>query len=128
MITLSLLKYMEENGLGVIDKDLFFQKLTLDKIGIYIADLGEAIPRGSRRRQSFEIYARGKNDVDGYKRIKAVIELLNNSYGVCILPSVPPIVDEPYNNVQIMPMSSITNAGLDATGRIIYTANGTIYY
>lgn len=41
MITLSLLKFIENNGLGVIDQDLFWQKLTLDKVGIYIADIGQ---------------------------------------------------------------------------------------
>lgn len=128
MITLSLLKFIENNGLGVIDRDLFFQKLALGKKGIYISDIGESFARGMRHRQGFELYSRGDNDIDGYKRLKAVIDLLNNSYGVCELPAVPPATTEPYKNVTIMPPSSISNVGLDNNGRVIYSATGTIYY
>ncbi len=128
MITLSLLKFIENHGLGKIDEDLFFQKLALGKVGVYISDIGEAIERGARKRQSFEIFARGNNDIDGYKRLKAVVDLLNDSYGVCVLPAVPPVTNEPYENVTIMPLSSISNVGLDDDGRVIYSATGTIYY
>ena len=128
MITLSLLKFIENNGLGKIDKDLFFQKMTLGRVGIYIADNGESMERGYRRRQSFEIFARGDNDIDGYKRLKAVVDLLNDSYGVCELPAVPPVTTEPYKNVTIMPLSSISNVGLDNDGRVVYSATGTLYY
>ena len=128
MITLSLLKYLENNGLGKIDKDLFFQKLTLDRKGLYISNIGDTIPRGGQRRQSFELFSRGDNDVDGYKRLEAAIKLLNDSYGVCELPAVPPVTDKPYSNVTIMPMSSITNVGLDANDKTVFSATGTIYY
>jgi len=36
MITLSLAKHLEDEDFGVIDTDIFYQKLTLDKKGIYI--------------------------------------------------------------------------------------------
>lgn len=128
MITLSLLKFIEDKGLGRIDEDLFFQKMTLGRVGVYIADNGESIQRGWRRRQSFEIFARGDNDIDGYKRLKAIVDLLNDSYGVCELPAVPPVTTEPYKNVTIMPLSSISNVGLDDDGRVVYSATGTLYY
>lgn len=128
MITLSLLKFIENNGLGKIDKDLFFQKMTIGRTGVYIADNGESIQRGWRKRQSFEIFARGDNDIDGYKRLKAIVDLLNDSYGVCELPAVPPVTTEPYKNVTIMPLSSISNVGLDNDGRVVYSATGTLYY
>ncbi len=128
MITLQLLKYLENNGFGTIDQDLFFQKLTLDKEGIYISDIGQASSRDKRRVQAFELYSRGKNDIEGYKKLDAIIKFLNDSYEVCQLPAVPPIVDNPISNVAIMPMSTITNAGLDAKNRIIYSATGTIIY
>lgn len=59
MITLSLLKFIENNGLGVIDQNLFWQKLTLDKDGIYIADIGQTKERGGRNVVQFELYSRG---------------------------------------------------------------------
>lgn len=131
MITLSLLKFIENNGLGVIDQDLFWQKLTLDKVGIYIADIGQTKERGGRNIVQFELYSRGNSDVDGYKRLQAVLDLLNNNYVVCNLPSVQngsQVITEGFSNVTIMPPSSISNYGLDSQGRIIYSATGTLYY
>lgn len=131
MITLSLLKFIENNGLGVIDQNLFWQKLTLDKVGIYIADIGQTKERGGRNIVQFELYSRGDNDVDGYKRLQAILDLLNNNYVVCNLPSVQngsQTITEGFSNVTIMPPSSISNYGLDSQGRIIYSATGTLYY
>lgn len=131
MITLSLLKFIENNGLGVIDQNLFWQKLTLDKVGIYIADIGQTKERGGRNIVQFELYSRGNNDVDGYKRLQAILDLLNNNYVVCNLPSVQngsQVITEGFSNVTIMPPSSISNYGLDSQGRIIYSATGTLYY
>lgn len=131
MITLSLLKFIENNGLGVIDQNLFWQKLTLDKVGIYIADIGQTKERGGRNIVQFELYSRGSNDVDGYKRLQAILDLLNNNYVVCDLPSVQngsQVITEGFSNVTIMPPSSISNYGLDSQGRIIYSATGTLYY
>lgn len=131
MITLSLLKFIENNGLGVIDQNLFWQKLTLDKVGIYIADIGQTKERGGRNVVQFELYSRGSDDVDGYKRLQAVLDLLNNNYVVCNLPSVQngsQTITEGFSNVTIMPPSSISNYGLDSQGRIIYSATGTLYY
>lgn len=131
MITLSLLKFIENNGLGVIDQDLFWQKLTLDKVGIYIADIGQTKERGGRNVVQFELYSRGENDVDGYKRLQAILDLLNNNYVACALPSVQngsKTITEGFSNVTIMPPSSISNYGLDSQGRIIYSATGTLYY
>lgn len=131
MITLSLLKFIENNGLGVIDQNLFWQKLTLDKVGIYIADIGQTKERGGRNIVQFELYSRGSDDVDGYKRLQAILDLLNNNYVVCALPSVQSgsqTITEGFSNVTIMPPSSISNYGLDSQGRIIYSATGTLYY
>lgn len=131
MITLSLLKFIENNGLGVIDQNLFWQKLTLDKVGIYIADIGQTKERGGRNAVQFELYSRGNSDVDGYKRLQAILDLLNNNYVVCNLPSVQngsQVITEGFSNVTIMPPSSISNYGLDSQGRIIYSATGTLYY
>lgn len=127
MITLNLLKLLENNNLGTIDKDLFWEKLTLGKIGVYVSSLGATNERGSRRTQTFELYSRGNSDVAGYRRLKDIVDFLNASYSVCTLPAVDNI-SEPIENITIMPMSSIVNGGLDDNGRIIWTATGTIYY
>ncbi len=131
MITLNLLKYIENQGLGEIDKDLFWQKLTLGEIGVYISSIGNPTTRGNRTMTSFELYSRGHSDVDGYKRLEAIVNLLNASYSVCNLPSVSldgELIAEEVENITIMPCSTISNGGLDDNGRIIWTATGTIYH
>ena len=128
MITLSLLKFLEDNNFGEINKDLFFGKLALDKKGLYIVDIGASNERGQQRSQTYEIYSRGKSDVDGYKKLQSVIDFLNDSYEICNLPAVPLVSDKQYDNVTIMPPSSISNIGQDANGRMIYSTTGTIYY
>lgn len=130
MITLNLLKLLENNNLGTIDTDLFWEKLTLGKTGVYISSIGNPTTRGNRKIWSFELYSRGTSDPDGYKRLKDIVDFLNASYSVCKLPSVSigekPIADE-VENITIMPCSTISNGGLDDNGRIIWTATGTIY-
>ena len=128
MITLSLLKYLEDNGFGVIDESLFWQKLGLDKVGIYISDVGSTHNRGELRSTTYELYSRGTSDVQGYEQLEAIVNFLASSYGTCELPAVPPVTQEGYSNVTIMPPSTITNAGEDEQGRIVYNATGRIYY
>lgn len=129
MITLSFLKLLENEGFGEIDVDLFFQKLTLDKKGIYIADIGDPVAKGSRDTQSYELLARGNNDVDGYKKLKDIRKFLIQEYSnICELPAIPPISDTSYTNVTLSKPSTITNVGLDAQNRIIYSMTGTIIF
>ena len=133
MITLNLLKLLENNQLGEIDKDLFWEKLTLGKTGVYISSIGNPTTRGNRKIWSFELYSRGNSDPDGYKRLKDIVDFLNASYSVCKLPSVSitegnqTISVDAVENITIMPCSTISNGGLDDNGRIIWTATGTIY-
>lgn len=129
MITLSFLKLLEDNGFGTIDTDLFFQKLTLEKEGVYIADVGDPVARGSRDTQSYELLVRGKTDVSGYKKLKEIRKFIINNYSnICELPAVPPITTEKYTNVELSKPSTITNVGLDANKRVIYSMTGTIIY
>ena len=129
MITLSLLQHLENNGFGTVDKDLFWQKLSINKDGIFIADLGQAQDRGGRRFQRYELYSRGKSDIDGYQKLKAIIDFLNDSYDTCILPACPLVSgSESYSNITIMPLSTPTNIGENQNGRIIWSATGTIIY
>lgn len=130
MITLSLLQLLEDNNLGVVDKDLFWQKLSLNKKGIYVVDTGQPQDRGVRRIQRFDLYSRGKNDIDGYEKLMEVVDFLNSKYGeVCTLPKAN-IYDgsKAYENVTIMPVSTPTNIGEDAQGRIIWSAFGELIY
>lgn len=127
MITLSLLKHLENQGIGTIDADLFWQKLTLDKTGLYITSAGNATDRGSRKRQTYTLYARGTSDVEGLKLLQRALDILNSSYELCDLPAVADITDG-FHNVTILPTSTPSNNGLDAHDRIIWSASGDIIY
>lgn len=127
MITLNLLKLLEDNGFGKIDKNLFWQKLGLGKIGLYISNISVNGERGKRRVQHYEIFSIGKNDVDGLKQIEAVAKLLKESYAINELPEVKGIC-EAVRNVAILPPSTVSNVGENEQGRIVYSISGEIIY
>lgn len=127
MITLNLLKFLELNGFGKIDKDLFWQKLGLGKTGLYITNIAENSYRGRRKSQHYEIFSIGKNDVEGLKQIEAVAKLFKDSYAINELPEVKGIC-EAVRNVVILPPSTVSNVGENEQGRIIYSISGEIIY
>lgn len=127
MITINLLKYLEDNGLGKIDESLFWQKLALGRNGVYIADLGATSERGKRKTTRFELYSRGKSDIQGFKQLEQIVRFLNSSFDVCTLPAVEGIAEKA-ENVTIMPLSTIASSGMDENGRTIFTATGLIYH
>lgn len=129
MITLSLLQYLEDNGYGTIDTDLFWQKLSLGKKGVYIVSIGQPQARGGLRVQRYQLYSRGTTDVNGYERLANIVDFLNSSYNVCTLPKADVLPNsQAYENVTIMPISTPTNIGEDTKGRIIWSATGELRY
>lgn len=132
MILVSLLKHLENNGFGRIDKNLFWGKMGLDDIGVYVSEIGDPGVRGVRRSIQYELYSRGNDDVSGYQQLSSIVEFLNSQYANCTLPSVRKpngdLLAKGFDHVTIMPLSTITNAGADLNGRTIYMATGRIYY
>ena len=128
MITIALLKFLEEHHIGTIDKDLFWQNIGTDAEGLYIVNIGQAQARGSRRVQRYEIYVRNKSKLNGLKMLEDVIELINNSYSECTLPAVAEYGVHSYSNITLMPLSTPTRVGEDANGRIIWSTSGNIIY
>ena len=104
--TLSLLKLLEDNDFGTIDKDLFFEKMPLGATGLYIASVGMSQAKGERRRQGYFIC----------------------NCNICELPAVPPIADESVKGVELDLASTPTSLGLDDNGRVLFRISGTIYY
>lgn len=128
VITLSLLQYLQDNGFGTIDKDLFWEKLGLEQNGLFISDLGSSQSRTVRQNTTYSIYSRAKDDLTAYTQLLDVANFLKNSYAVCNLPAATGFTDEGFQGVTIMPPSTIANDGEDANGRIIYSITGQIYY
>lgn len=128
MVTLSLLKLLENNGFGKIDVDLFWEKMGVGKEGLYISDIGGSNTRGGRPTTTYQIYCRGASDVEGYQKLQAVADFLTRSEAICNLPAVPPITDYGYGGVTLLPTSSISAVGADISGRMIYSITGQLYY
>lgn len=128
MVSLSLLKYLENNDFGKIDENLFWEKMGIDEDGVYITDIGGSQDRGSRPSMTYTIYSRAEDDVEAYRQLQAIADFLKSSFAICELPAVPPVTDYGYNNVTIMPPSTITSVGQDANGRVVYSITGQVYY
>lgn len=127
MITMNLLKFLENNGFGKIDKDLFWQKLGLRKSGLYISNVAVNGERGRRKIQSYELFCVMNDDVEAIKKLESVVEFLRENYAVYELPAVDGIC-ESVRNVAIMPPSTISNVGADEQGRNVYSVSGEIIY
>lgn len=130
--TLSLMKFLSQNGFGTMSKDLFWEKLELSAIGVYITSNGQAQELHARRVQAFTLYSRGDTDISGYSKLEEIVEFLNTSDSICTLPSVRDkasgIVAESIGNVYIRPLTTITNSGKDSEGKTIWIATGQIEY
>lgn len=137
MITLNILKLLEDNGFGTLmltgnessESPLYFEKLPVGKVGVYCVSNGDPIIRGQRGTQSFDLIARGKNDVDGAKRLESIIDFFNRDcYPMCNLPSVQGLSEEEYKKTIIMPTSNISNVGVDSTDRVIWQVSAQVIY
>lgn len=134
MITLSILKELENEGFGTIDTDLFFEEASLDskgnpKNGIWIVTRGSAISRVNVEIQSFDIYTRYSNKLTGHQKLQEILEWLQEAYGdVCTLPACPPYTTQTYKNVRIFPTSSIESAGFDENNKLVRVISFEVYF
>jgi hypothetical protein len=136
MITLHILKLLEDEGFGTLaltgnepNASLFFEKLPLDKTGVFIMSRGAPLVKGTRITQSFDLYARGTNDIEGANRLNEMLDYFRDEgEAICDLPTIPGYSDIEYKNVHITPTGSIENAGSDDTDRVIYVVSAEIRY
>lgn len=135
MITLRIIKLLEQEGYGTVDINgtvktagLYFEKLPQGKTGVAIFSRGAEMGHGMRYTQSFDLYSRGTNDVEGYQKLEQIIDTLMDSYTVCNLPKVTGIDEIDYTNVSIVPISNIENAGQDDNDRVLYSITATVTY
>lgn len=129
MVTLALLKLLEDNGFGKIDVNLFWQKFGNGKNGVYISDIGENQETHGRLATNYELLCRGENDVDSYKLVDSIREFLADQYASrCTLPTVKSVDDSIYSNVTILPPSTVSSVGVDANHRMVYSITGKIFY
>lgn len=134
MVTLHILKLLENNGFGVIDQDLFFEEASLDgngdpKEGLWIVTRGSAVNRYSVTVQAFDIYSRYANKLTGYKKLEDILHFLQAAYGeVCELPTVEPYSNTIYKNVRLTPTSGVENVGADENNKIVRVISGEVQF
>lgn len=135
MITLRILKLLEEKGFGTVDmtgsikKDgLYFEKLPQGKTGVAIFSRGAVMGHGLRYSQAFDLYSRGVNDVQGMKILEDIVDALSDSYTQCVLPKIAGVDETEYKGVSIVPISNIENAGQDENDRVLYSVTAQVTY
>lgn len=134
MITLHILKLLEDNGFGTIDTDLFYEEVPLDsrgypKQGVWIVTRGSEVNRVDIGNQNFDIYSRYTNKLTGAVKLDNILNFLKESYGdVCTLPTVPPHSLTEYYNVRITPTSGVENVGTDDQDKVVRVISGNVKY
>lgn len=133
MITLNILKWLDDAGFGTIDTDLFWESVPIRngkaKDGIWIVSRGTQISRSNIRIQNFDIYSRFANKLTGDKKLEDILQYMVDNYGeVCTLKAVPPYTSTTYENVRIVPTSSVENVGLDENEKMVRLISGQVRY
>lgn len=135
MITLRILKLLEQEGHGTVDmtgsvktNGLYFEKMPQGKTGVAIFSRGAEMGHGIRYRQAFDLYSRGTNDVEGYQKLEAIVSTLEDAYTECTLPVITGVDEENYTNVSITLISNIENAGQDENDRVLYSITAQVVY
>lgn len=136
MITPHVLQLLEDNGLGTLVKTgteegerlMFIELLPLEKEGLFIMSRGTPLARGIRTTQSFDLYVRGKDNIEGAQWLEEILIFFANNYPVCNLPVVEGISDALYTNTTIEPTTNLTNVGVDESDRVIYLVSAQITY
>lgn len=134
MITLHILKLLEDEGFGTIETDLFFENVTLDsygkpKNGVWIVSRPSQVTARNVRVQQFDIYSRYTDKITGDKKLEAILDYFErNKQKPCVLPEVPPYSLTEYTNIRIFPLSSIENVGTDENNKIIRVISGEIRF
>lgn len=130
MITLHLLQYLEDNGFGTRDEDLFFEVLPLDKVGVAIFSRGGEATYGRRTStQRFDLYSRGTDNMTGMDILDKIRTFFSDNYDdLCELPIVPGVSNRQYIKARITLIDNVENIGLDANDRNIYRLGAQIVY
>lgn len=133
MVTLHLLKLLENEDFGIIDTDLFWEEVPLDvdgkpKEGVWIVTRGAPVTRFNVGVQAFDIYARYSDKLTTATKLESILTYLQEAFGVCDLPTVPPYSLANYTNVSITPTSGVENAGTDENDLIVKVISGEINY
>lgn len=133
MISLHLAKWLEQEGFGTLDSDIFWEDAPLDsngnpRNGIWVVARGNDENRFVNRQQ-FDVYSRYTNKLTGSKKLEAILQRIKEAYGdVCTLPTVPPHSMTEYYDCMFLPVSGIENVGVDDQDKVVRVIGAEIQY
>ncbi|NCU40853.1 hypothetical protein EOL73_03800 [Candidatus Saccharibacteria bacterium] len=134
MITLHIAKWLEEQGFGTLDTDIFWEVAPLGsdgkpKNGIWVVSRGSSVSRLNTTIQAFDIYSRYTNKITGSQKLEAILERIKSAYGdTCELPTVPPHSLTQYTQVMLTPVSGVENVGTDEQDKVVRVISGEVRY
>lgn len=134
MITLNILKLLEDEGFGTINDDLFFESIDIDnqsqpKEGIWIVSRPSQPTQRNVKVQQFDIYARYQNKITCGNKLQGILDYFEQSKDKpCTLPDYPPYSTGMYTNIRIFPLSTIENVGIDENGKLVLVISGEIRF
>lgn len=130
MVTLHILRYLQDNGFGTIDTSLFFEKLPIDKNGIAIFSRGGESAYGRRTSsQRFDLYSRGTSDLTGADKLDKIRTFFADNYdSLCELPVIPGVSNRIFGKARITNIGNVENIGFDENDRVLYRLSCEIIY
>lgn len=135
MITLRILRYLEQEGFGTVDMDgttktngLYLEQMPPKVTGVAIYSRGAPMGKGIRFSQTFDLYCREINNFQGYRKLEQIVDLLTQSLTVCNLPAIAGLDENNYKNVSISMISNIENAGSDENDRVVFALTAQVSY
>jgi hypothetical protein len=133
MISLHVAGWLEQEGFGILDTDIFWEDMPVDnsgkpKDGIWVVTRASSDDRFTNTQQ-IDIYTRYKNKLTGAQVLESILTRIKEAYGdVCTLPSVEPYSYNQYYDVIMTPVSSIDNVGTDEQGKVVRSISMEIKY
>lgn len=129
MITLHILQLLEDNSLGTIGTDLFWEDMPLDKNGVAIYSRGGTLFRGRNKAiQAFDLYSRGTSAPQAADRLEKIWEYFVDNYVVCDLPIVENVSEKLYRKARFTPIANVENLGKDETDRLLFRLSMEVVY
>lgn len=135
MILAALCLWLQSEGLGIIGKNLFWEKLPLQNNGkpsegIWLTsrggEYGTASDNNLNRSLQFDITSSYADQIVTEKKLRAVIKALDGQIW-CSLDCQPED-DTTFNNVTCKISGAVTNGGVSANGNISKIASGVIKF
>lgn len=128
MITLHLLQYLEDNGFGTVNTDLFENLIPKDKIGISVTSLGGNTNVGRRSCSvNINLYCRGRDNIKGYDKLDRVrLHFTDNE--LCTLPTISGVSNIEYTKVRFINIGNVETLPPDEKNRNLYRLSISLNY